>query len=111
MFWVIRWADGDEDKAVVIEAESRAAAECAALKRSIPVVFVGEADADDLRDARRGGFLWKHTRDPKHTCLGRPVGRLQLTCLMFAGAATLLLHVHRACPFTSVFSNVRHWIA
>ena len=111
MFWVIRWAEGDEDKAVVIEAASRAAAEYAALKRNIPVVFVGEADATDLHEARRARLLWKHTPDPKHTCFGRPVGRLQLACLMFAGTVTMLVHVNRVLPVKSLLPSVCHWIA
>lgn len=111
MFWVIRWADGDSDKAAVIEAETRAAAECAALKRNIPVVFVGEADEYDLRDARRARLLFKYTPDPKHTCLGRPVGECQLACFMFAGMMTVLLHVNRLIQATSLVPAMQHWIA
>src|SRR5688500_4919893 len=111
MYWVIRWADGDVDKAAVIEAETRAAAECAALKRNIPVVFVGEADEYDLRDARRAKLLFKYTRDPKHTCLGRPVGQFQLACLMIAGTMTVLLHVSRVLQQTSLLPSVQQWLA
>ena len=110
MFWVIRWADGDEDKAAVIEADTRAAAECAALKRNIPVAFVGEADEYDLRDARRARLLWKYTCDPKHTCLGRPVGQFQLACLMFAGVTTAVLHAGRAVQGTCVWPAVQQWM-
>ena len=111
MFWVIRWADGDDDKAAVIEADSRAAAECAALKRNIPVAFVGEADDYDILDARRAKLLWKYTPDPKHTCLGRPVGQFQLACLMFAGAMTAALHVTRSMQCSSIMPAVRQWIS
>lgn len=111
MFWVIRWVEGDDDKAAVIEADTRAAAEYAALKRSIPVVFVGEADAHDLREARRAKLLWKYTRDPRHTCLGRPVGEFQLVCLMLAGVLTAMLHVSRVVEGSALPATVQHWIA
>jgi hypothetical protein len=111
MYWVIRWAEGDDDRAAVIEAETRAAAECAALKRNIPVVFVGEADEYDLRDARRARLLWKYTPDPRHTCLGRPVGGFQLACFMLAGTMTVLLHVNRVLQTSGLLPAVRHWIA
>ena len=96
MFWVIRWVENGADQAVVIEAASRAAAECSALKRNIPVVFVGEADADDIHEARQTKRLWKYSADAsRHRCFGKPVGGVQLACLMMLGVLTAGLHVQR----------------
>jgi hypothetical protein len=111
MFWVIRWVDAGEDKAVVVEAETRAAAEYAALKRNIPVVFIGEADEDDVRDARRAKRLWKYTADPKYTCLGRPVSGFHVVCFMIAGIMTAMLHVNRILQATSLLPTVHQWVA
>ena len=109
MFWVIRWVENGQDKAAVIEAASRAAAECSALKRNIPVVFVGEADADDIHTARRGKTLWKYTPDSRHRCFGRPVGSLQLACFMLLGVMTAGLHVQRALCHCMLTIPVRFW--
>ena len=111
MFWVIRWVDGGEDKAVVVEAETRAAAEYSALKRNIPFVFIGEADEYDLRAARKAKLLWKYTPDPKHTCLGRPVTSFHLVCLMISGVMTATLHLSRVLQSTSLLPSVHQWIA
>ena len=111
MFWVIRWVDGGEDKAAVVEAETRAAAEYAALKRNIPVVFLGEADEHDLRAARKARLLWKYTPDPKHKCLGHPVGSFHLVCFMLAGVLTAMLHVGRVLQTTALLPAVQQWVA
>ena len=110
MFWVIRWVEGGDDKAIVVEAETRAAAECAALKRNIPVVFVGEADEYDLRDARRAKRLLKYTPDPKYTCLGRPVSGFHVVCLMITGVMTVMLHFNRILQSTGILPTVQKWI-
>ena len=111
MFWVIRWVDAGVDKAVVIEAQTLAGAEYAALKRNIPVVFIGEADEYDLRDARRAKLLWKYTPDPKHSCFGRPVSSFHVVCFMIAGVMTAVLHLGRALTTTSLLPTVQHWLA
>ena len=111
MFWVIRWVDAGEDNAVVIEAETRAAAEYAALKRNIPVVIVGEADDGDVRAARKAKRLWKYTPDPTYTCLGRPVSGFHVLCFMMAGVLTAMLHVSRVLQATSLLPTVQQWVA
>ncbi len=111
MFWVIRWADAGEDHAAVVEAETRSAAEYAALKRGIPVVFIGEADHHDVRTARNEKRLWKYTPDPKYTCLGRPVSEFHVTCFMMAGVLTAMLHVSRVLQATSLLPTVQQWVA
>jgi hypothetical protein len=87
MFWVIRWTDAQAqaDRAMVVEADTRAAAECTAAKRGIPLVFVGEASAADVAVARKAKMLWKYTPDTGHTCFGAPVHRRELACLMLLG--------------------------
>ncbi|HLL88884.1 MAG TPA: hypothetical protein VK324_06250 [Tepidisphaeraceae bacterium] len=94
MFWVIRWTDAQsqEDRAMVVEAASRAAAECTAAKRNIPLVFVGEATDADVAAARKAKRLWKYTPDTRHTCFGTPVRTRELACLMLLGVwLTLVL--------------------
>jgi hypothetical protein len=98
MFWVIRWTDAQthEDRSIVVEAASRAAAEVCAVKRNIPVVFVGEADATDLHEARKAKRLWKYTPDYRYTCFGRPVKPSELACLMLIGVWTALTVLHNS---------------
>ncbi|MGB7159031.1 MAG: hypothetical protein WBD40_13260 [Tepidisphaeraceae bacterium] len=91
MFWVIRWTDlkSGEDQAFVVEARSRAAAETIALKRDIPVVFLGEADDADIKAAREAKRLWRYTRETGRKCFGRPIGPRQLACIMLCGVWTI----------------------
>ena len=93
MFWVIRGTDGrtSEDFAMVVETESRAAAEAWALKRNVPYVVIDEADDDDVDVARRTKRLWKHTPDACYRCFGQPVGATQLCCLMLCGVWLIVL--------------------
>jgi len=97
MFWVIRWSDAQsgEYKAIVVEGESRSHAECMAVKRGIPVVFVGEASPADIKLAREQKLLWKYTRDAKYTCFGHAVSHRELACILIAGLATMMLILHR----------------
>lgn len=89
MLWVVRGTDvDDQDISVVIEAASRAEAEYIALRRGVPVVVIEEANAGDIDDARSRQRLWQYTIKPRHTCLGRPVGRFQLACLAICGILT-----------------------
>ncbi len=93
MFWVIRGTDprSNEDFAMVVEAQSVAAAETWAVKRGIPYIILDEASEQDIEDARCAKRLWKHSPERNFTCFGQPVPQGQLTCLMVAGIATILL--------------------
>ena len=95
MFWVIRWTDRhtNEDKAIVVEAESQAEAEYMGLKRGIPIVFLGEASEYDVAVAKKAKLLWKYTRVSPYSCFGRSVSKREIAFLMFAGLATALLHL------------------
>jgi hypothetical protein len=96
MYFVIRWSENDEDRAVVIEAETRAGAEYFALKRDIPAVVVYEAEPDDIRDARASKRLWKYSPDRGHRAFGMTLGAFHLTCVMIVGVLTAALHTGRA---------------
>lgn len=95
MFWVIRWTDpvNNEDKSIVVEAESQAEAEYMGLKRGIPIVFLGEANRSDLEEAKRNKLLWKYSRASPYTCFGRALSTREIVCVMAAGVATVLLHL------------------
>lgn len=89
MLWVVRGTDvDDQDISVVIEAASRAEAEYIALRRGVPVVIIEEATNRDIDEARVSQRLWQYTITPRHTCLGRPVGKFQLACLAICGILT-----------------------
>ncbi len=91
MFWVIRWTNAaGEDQSIVVEAKSRVVAETIALKRDIPVVFMGEADDADVAAASEAKRLWRSTpQTGRRTCFGRPVAGRQLACLMLCGLWTI----------------------
>jgi hypothetical protein len=95
MFWVIRWTDKhtNEDKAIVVEAESQAEAEYMGLKRGIPIVFLGEASDWDVAAAKRAKLLWKYTRVSPYSCFGQQVSKRELVFLMACGLATAFLHL------------------
>ena len=95
MFWVIRWTDRhtNEDKAIVVEAESQAEAEYMGLKRGIPIVFLGEASDWDVAAARKAKLLWKYTRVSPYSCFGRQVTKREIVFLMIAGLATAFLNL------------------
>jgi hypothetical protein len=107
MFWTIRWTDSQkqEDRWVVLEAETRGAAEAWGWKRGVPVVSLTEATPLERASARRAGLLRKYTPDPRYVCCGHVVGRWQLTALMLCGVATAWLHLR---PLTSVI--LRQWL-
>jgi hypothetical protein len=98
MFWVIRWTDEvtQEDREIVVEAESRLAAETMAIKRNIPVVFIGPAEDADVRAARERKLLWKYTPTAKHTIFGRSVSKKQLVCLGLCGIWTVVMLLEKA---------------
>ena len=95
MFWVIRWTDKhtNEDKAIVVEAESQAEAEYMGLKRGIPIVFLGEASDSDVVAAKRAKLLWKYSRVSPYSCFGRTVSKREVVFLMVAGLATAFFHL------------------
>ena len=95
MFWVIRWTDvySDADKAIVVEARSRAEAEYMGLKRGIPIVFLGEASNADIADAKKAKLLWKYSRVSPYSCFGRAVTTREVVFLMSAGIATAVLNL------------------
>jgi hypothetical protein len=91
MYWVIRWTNKQtgEDQSIVVEAKSKVVAETMALKRDIPIVFIGEAEESDVRAAREAKLLWQYTKEQRYTCFGQPVARRQLACLMLCGVWTI----------------------
>jgi len=90
MFWVIRWTDAyNQDQAIVLEAESKTAAECMALRRGIPAVFIGQASSSDVELARERKLLWRYTPNPRYVCFGQPIGRAHVACLMLCGLWTI----------------------
>ena len=95
MFWTIRWSDpeGRDDRWVVVDAQTRAAAEAWAAKRGVPVVILTEAKGHEVFAARAAGLLRNHTPRVRHKVLGEPVGRWHMAVLMVAGLATALLNL------------------
>jgi hypothetical protein len=103
MMWVIRGTNArtGDDFAMVVETGSRAAAEAWALKRGVPAAFIGQAEPDDIAEAKRTKQLWKYTPDSRYTCFGRPVFAKHLVCLMAVGVLTVgfvLVRTSKALP-------------
>jgi len=96
MLWVVRGTYGHtgEDVSIVVEAETRAEAEYMAIRRSIPVVIVGPATAEDVTAARETHQLYISRPEQWYTCFGQPVGGFQLACLMLCGVFTALTVLH-----------------
>jgi hypothetical protein len=98
MFWVIRWSDlkTNDDHFIVVEAKSMVSARTFALKRDIPVVYVGEASDAEVEAAREANALWRYTRPTGRRCFGHPVSSAQVACLMLCGIWTIevLLRSH-----------------
>jgi hypothetical protein len=100
MLWAIRGTDAinEKDITLVVEATSRAEAECMAIRRNFPVVIIEPATDDDIVDAKHKKLLYtasKATAMP-YTAFGRPVGRVKLAFLMFCGIATALVVLKQA---------------
>ena len=91
MFWVIRWSDlkTNDDHVIVVEARSMVSARTFALKRDIPVVYVGEASDAEVAAARKAKLLWRCTRPIGWSCFGQSVTSRQLACLMLCGIWTI----------------------
>jgi hypothetical protein len=102
MFWTIRWTDSgkQEDRWVVLEAESQSAAEAWGWKRGVPVISLAEATPVERAQARKAGLLRKYTPEPKYVCCGRPVGQGQLVIFMLLGVATACVNLR---PFAGAF--------
>ena len=112
MFWVIRWTDKQtsQDNEIVVEAESRIAAEATAMKRGIPVVFLGPAQDEDVYAARKSKRLWRYTPDAKYTFLGQPTTGKHVMCLVLCGIWTMVTILHnfridllKHVPFPRIF--------
>ncbi|HEY7090284.1 MAG TPA: hypothetical protein VH518_19460 [Tepidisphaeraceae bacterium] len=88
--WIIRGTDArsGEDLAMVVEARSKAAAECWAVKRGVPAVFITQADQDEISIAKRENRLWTSSPKPKYVCFGRPLATRQVACIMAVGIMT-----------------------
>lgn len=114
MMWVIRWTDERtaQDRSMVVEADTKAAAEYMAAKRGIPVVIVEEASRQDIKDAQLNHMLFRGTyQDPsKMTAFGKPIGRLQLVSLMLCGLMTIGLIV-RAERTRAATQHKHHTVA
>jgi hypothetical protein len=107
MFWIVRWTVEGEDKSAVVEARSRAAAECWALKRDIPLVIVSEAEPEEVRAARAAKRIWTYTAERGFRAFGRSLSGFHVLCLMITGMLTAALNVARGlshhCAFGSHF--------
>ena len=90
MMWVIRWTDFRtfKEHAMVVEAETREAAEEIARKRRVTPTYIGAADESDVQAARAERKLWRCESD-ELACFGRPVGGLQIACLIVLGISTI----------------------
>jgi hypothetical protein len=89
MLWVVRGTSkANEDISVVIEAATEAEAQYMAARRGIPVIVVEPATSADIGQARNEGRLWTYSAEPHYRCLGRPVSKLSLACLMVCGVLT-----------------------
>jgi hypothetical protein len=106
MFWVIRYTDRQtrEDREIVVEAATRLAVEAWALKRNIPLDFVGEATTEDMSLARRSKRLWRYSPESRYTVLGRPTTLKHVACLMLCGAWTSLAILQ------NMHVNVIQWV-
>jgi hypothetical protein len=109
MFWVVRWSQDGEDKSAVVEARSRTAAECWALKRDIPLVIVSEAEPEDVRAARAAKRIWTYTVERGYRAFGRSLSGFHVACLMITGILTVALNVARAVSNSGVPLTGRHF--
>ena len=111
MNWVIRWTDEqtDQDMSAVIEAPTRDAAVMIATAQGLPTLFVARATQSDIAESRRARPRRAKASDVPasaptpaaaraYTCLGRPLGRLQVAAILLAGVATALLHLRPVLP-------------
>jgi hypothetical protein len=107
MLWVVRWTDNDgKDTAAVFEAGSAAEAHYMAARRGIAVVVVEEASEADVKAAIKSGKIWRYSAQPKYTCMGQPVGRFQLACLLICGILTGVLLAQPAPQHGGLISKV-----
>ena len=111
MNWVIRWTDEptDQDMSAVIEAPTRDAAVMIATAQGLPTLFVARATQSDIAESRRVRPRRAGTFDglaptpasataTGYTCLGRPLGGVQVAAILLAGVATAFLHLRPVLP-------------
>lgn len=99
MLWAIRGTDHhtDKDITLVVEATSRAEAECMAIRRNFPVVIIEPASDEDIVDAKQKKLLYTATKTRMpYTAFGRPVGKVKLAFLMMCGVATAIFVLKQA---------------
>ena len=91
MLWVIRWTDFRtfKEHAMVVEADSREAAEAIARKRRVTPTYIGQADDADVQAARTERQLWRYDAEEPLAVFGRPVGAFQIACLIALGVSTI----------------------
>lgn len=92
--WVIRGTLRGEDVTIVVEAASRAEAECIGLKKGIDAVIIDLATRSEIATARANKLLWRCSREPRLTVFGRPVTHNQAGMLVILGWAVVLLNLH-----------------
>ena len=97
MFWAVRgtYEDG-RDTTIVVEAETPTEAEYMGLRRAIPVIIVEPANQEDIAVARTAKQLFIASCQRTWKCFGRPIGRIQLACLILCGIATVAINLHVA---------------
>src|SRR5688500_9619836 len=99
MLWAIRGTDHNTDKDItlVVEAISRAEAECMAMRRNFPVVIIEPATDADVVTAKQARLLYSDNKNVMpYTAVGKPVGALKLAFLMLCGIATAMLVLNQS---------------
>ena len=99
MLWAIRGTDHNTDKDItlVVEAISRAEAECMAIRRNFPVVIIEPATDADVVTAKQSRMLYSVNKNVMpYTAFGKPVGALKLAFLMLCGIATAMLVLNQS---------------
>ena len=91
MLWVIRWTDFRtfKEHSMVVEADSREAAEAIARKRRVTPTYIGSADEADVQAARDDRRLWRYESEEPLALMGHPIGRFQVACLLLLGVSTI----------------------
>src|SRR5687768_17734948 len=95
----------------VIEAPTRDAAVMIATAQGLPTLFVARATQSDIAESRRArprpgraatfdglAPTPASARATGYTCLGRPLGGVQVAAILLAGVATALLHLRPVLP-------------
>lgn len=98
MLWAVRGTlrETNQDVTLVVEAQTRDAAEYMGLRRNIPVIIVEQATEFDIAEARRNHRLFRYTPEESYKAFGRPVRKLELAGLVACGVLTILLLLRTA---------------